>query len=78
MSDTVRIPLAEVMVRCSICEEQTSAADINADRTRYHPENGSMIRLPDVGLTKNEIAELNAIFLRCECCREDHEEKQEC
>jgi len=78
MSDTDRTPLAEVMVRCSICEEQASAADINADRTRFHLEDGSMIRLPDVGLAKNEIAALNATFLRCECCQEDHEEKQDC
>ena len=78
MSHSDRIPLAEVMVRCSICEEQASAADINTDRVRYHLENGSIIRLPQPGLTKTEIAELHATFLRCECCQEDHEEKQDC
>ena len=78
MSHSDRIPLAEVMVACSDCGEQNSAADINTDRVRYHLENGSMIRLPDVGLTRSEIAKLNATFLRCECCQEDHEEKQDC
>ena len=78
MSDTDRTPLAEVMVRCSICEEQASAADINADRTRFHLEDGSMIRLPEAGLTENEIAELKTMFLRCELCQEDHEEQDGC
>jgi len=78
MSEPTRNPLGDVSVRCSVCGERTPATDVNEDRTRFHLEDGSMIRLPDAGLTDEEIAELNTTFLRCECCQEDHEEKDGC
>ena len=73
-----RTPLASVLVRCSECGEEATARDINADRTRYHLEDGAMIRLPGVGLTEDEIAKLQKMFLRCELCQEDHEEQDGC
>jgi len=76
MSEPIRNPLGEVSVRGSVCGELTLATDVNEDRTRFHLENDSMIRLPEAGLTGEEVAELNTTFLRCECCHEDHEEGQ--
>ena len=76
-----RTPLASVLVQCSECGEEATARDINEDRVRYHlegaegAEGGAMIRLPDAGLTEDEIAKLQKMFLRCELCQEDQEEQ---
>ena len=73
-----RTPLDSVAVRCSVCGCEATAREIADDRIRYHLENGAMIRLPGAGMTERQIAELHRMFLRCECCQEDHEEENGC
>ena len=75
MREPTRIPLALIEVCCSDCGEEVKAIEVNRDKARFHSEGGAMIRFPRGGLTEAEIAELKAMFLRCECCQEDHEEK---
>ena len=71
-----RIPLALIEVCCAVCGTEAKAIEVNRDKVRFHLENGSMVRFPARGLTEPEIAELKAMFLRCECCQDDHEESQ--
>ena len=78
MEPPARIPLASVTVSCSVCGGNATAREINDDRMRYHLQNGAMIRLPEHGLTEDERAELNTMFLRCELCQEDCEEEEGC
>jgi hypothetical protein len=36
-----------------------------------------MVRFPSAGLAPREIKKLRTTFLRCECCQEEHEERQQ-
>ena len=67
--------LASVTVVCSECGAESTAGDVNDDRMRYHVEDGSMIRLPERALTESEVSALASMFLRCELCQEEHEER---
>ena len=78
METPARIPLDSIIVRCSVCGCKAAAREVNDDRMRYHLEDGEMIRLPRAGLTESQIAKLRRMFLRCECCQEDHEEENRC
>lgn len=78
METPARTPLDSITVRCSVCGCEDTGRAVNDDRIRYHLESGPAIRLPGAGLTEEQIAELHRMFLRCECCQEDHEESQGC
>lgn len=75
MSDLALIPLAEVFVTCCDCGSKDNAADINADKIRYHKSaDGRAILFPKNGVTPTHLKELQKLHLRCECCQEDLEE----
>lgn len=70
----MKTPLEKIIVKCSECGEETRADDVNADNVRYHTDHGTIIRFPSIGLNPEDITELNAMYLLCECCQEEAEE----
>jgi hypothetical protein len=78
METPARTPLDSVAVRCSVCGCEATARAVGDDRLRYHLESGAMIRLPGAGMTEEQVEKLHRMFLRCECCQEDHEEEYGC
>jgi hypothetical protein len=72
------VPNRMVAVRCSVCGCEATARAVGDDRVRYHLESGAMIRLPGAGMTEELVEKLHRMFLRCECCQEDHEEEYGC
>jgi len=71
MTTNMKIPLSAIRVKCSECGDDATGEDMNSDRVRYHTANGSIARLPKVGLDPEQVTKLANMTLVCECCHED-------
>ena len=71
-SNTINIPLEQIVITCAECGEKATAAAINADKERYHKAGtGKMVHFPNAGLTPEQLEKLSQMAFYCECCQED-------